>query len=272
MVGVEGLAEGRFHVGDKVGVRQGLAGGGVLKDRGMNRSDQRHGFATGAADPKYAARSLAILAEARRSVCVRINPRHTACTDGCRLWMSKREHACVCMDSGNVHLCGKDCNLPSVVSMDNDGYVCPLTHMVLEERVCVQVPRFDGNGRAVRHWESERVRRKERNAAAKKRKRKRASIDLARRITEDALRVGDAARRERAARDRGGRGCASFEAMQAAVHKRAALVCTRQPASLVGVAEGVAAVVQRYIDGNRKMRLGSADATVATLLSLLGGS
>lgn len=84
---------------------------------------------------------------------------HTTCTDTCDMWTDPASAACVCLRSHAVHLCGKDCTIPPRRLESGEGYVCPLSGIVVEGADAVATPVFDKVGRCINHWSgSQRIR------------------------------------------------------------------------------------------------------------------
>ena len=85
------------------------------------------------------------------------DPRHTVCTDACKLWIDEKMKACVCLRSLSVHLCGDRCRLTPKVTPDNDGSICPLTCMVVQPNPTVQQVQYTKCGKPIIHWTQQRI-------------------------------------------------------------------------------------------------------------------
>ena len=221
---------------------------------------------------KYAKQSLRVLAECQQAgVAIARNPRHAVCTDQCQLWFSSRDCACVCLDSGNVHLCGEHCNLPARVSMDNDSMVCPLTHIVLPEKLYTQTSTYDKVGRPIQHWDLYSARKK--NRASQPRAKKTCfSIEQAERVISRCFAYGARARQVRVKKAATKiKSLArklvrpTFFTARRLVNAHVTEVVNQAPQ----LPRCLAASVCRFLNKNTGLSLGNVDIAVGTMLSLM---
>ena len=263
---------------NKLAAAKGLSRGSVRAQRIMDcqhRVGNVHGCAHGNERAKYAASAKKVLQECllagHTPLC---NPRHTACTDTCRLFISHKHKACVCLDSSNVHMCGEACTLPARVSMDNDTYVCPLTHMVLPDKIVSHAPSFDKSGNIVLHWgfQSKKKGQNARKRPKKKIAKERTAEGIIK-IISACFAAGHAARKHRLAKKAASVAIkvkrmkdASFADVAAVVHAHKVSL----PPILADINRALAGIIAHYFAKNPAVAaMGSLDMAVCTLLTLM---
>lgn len=78
--------------------------------------------------------------------------------------------ACTCVRGHAVHMCGTNCSIPLQKMECGEGYVCPLSGIVVSGADLVAVPIFDSAGKCVNHWSGQsRVHKRPRRAPHRKR-------------------------------------------------------------------------------------------------------
>lgn len=205
---------------------------------------------------------------------MRANPRHRVCTDSCRLWLSPTTPACVCLDSMNVHLCGPDCTLPSRVSSDNDGYVCPLTHISLPGCIYTQTASYDRNGRRQTHWDSYKKKKTEKTtrSSSKKRRRKPPTRELSEAVASRCFAAAQERHKIRSIKSLDTVRLAARRSPPTTFSQAARLIhqhALRPVRHAPGLAGVLGRVIANFLSKNPKLHLGSADISVACMMTLL---
>ena len=277
----------RLDAGKEFVVCQRFATAAVLMNSSMDAVDCGNGLGVHAAGMagaskgmtfpvKYAKRAAGVIEECRKAGhCLRPNPRHTSCNEQCRLWISPSCPACVCLDSMNVHLCGKDCTFPPRLSMDNDSHICPLTHIVLPDSAVMKtVPAFDNFGRPQTHWSAHKKinRRKVKKISGSAPLKARGfTPDAAEKVVQRVFNAGVEAQRLRNAKRMSVVALAarrmdapSFFAISALVHS-----ACNPPPPRKNVSAVLGSILSRYLSAHPAANLGNIDASVCTLLTLL---
>lgn len=195
------------------------------------------------------------------------DPRHLRCTAECTMWHHR--HACVCVASRRVHLCGNDCTEPGRPTQDGDGVVCPLTNIVTSAQVLTQTPQFTKASRPVVHWTNTKIKSRGGRTRQKPRTRrpKRTKVIAATlacmqpTILRKTVHAENAARRLRRA--------ATFESAAACVHAANPRL-HYDPAAMKMACEAIGGDLHTYLVHNAgALCVGSVDVHVAVLLTLL---
>lgn len=220
------------------------------------------------------------------------DPRHTTCTDACKLWIDEKMKACVCVKSLNVHLCGDKCRLAPKLTPDNDGSVCPLTCMVVGNSPVVQQLQYTKAGKPIIHWTNQRLPRGKRrckpttsSGAPRRRKTTQVNPRSSSKIVLACLKQGVVSRAER--HKKNVQKCEVimrkkfqsdqipisytslrnfFLAQQQLTHDAP---CFITDAAQQCVSTTLASAIQRYFSKNPDLWIGNNDAAVATMLYLI---
>jgi len=113
---------------------------------------------------------------------------HLQCTPQCRMYIDPKTPACTCVKGHAVHICGEDCALPPERMASGEGYVCPLSGIVVGGPDAVATPLFDADGRCVNHWGgSRRITKRPRRFQVRKRRKCLFTAAACLRIIEDVL-------------------------------------------------------------------------------------
>lgn len=190
------------------------------------------------------------------------------------MWHDSKHTACVCIKSLKVHLCGKDCAIPSTLLPHGEGYVCPLTNIVMPHPVLVATPMFDKNGKCCNHWST--YGKVVRSRAPRKLARKMFKEHDCSRIVYDML-VGKTRaailriQRARACKKiaKQGRLSGSFVSMRKAIHTQMAALPRPLPRDAPSYVTKIAASIAAYANKHHVCRLGTIDITIATFLTML---
>ena len=209
---------------------------------------------------------------------------HTTCTDACRMWPDVAGAACVCVQSHAVHLCGPECTIPPRRLDCGEGYVCPLSGIVVHASDDVATPLFDQAGRCVNHWSgNQRVRPKKRKPTPPRHMRKPLTAAACARLMQEilaggikrstigVLRARAAKRAARATKQlRCGGGPVSFLAVSRVVHAAQCAIGTVPPeAEAARHVDRLSRAVCAYMRAHPECMLATNDVVVCTWLTLL---